>query len=157
MLIYNCTSKKLAQSALVVLWKYSYQFITLSIFVFLVHLLMFQNALVMRNVNIHTLVGSRMYNQYLFDVVYYSGTTGFYVHKQPQYYILPCSTAFLYMWYPVIHVHALLVGLCMYNQYLFDVVYYSGTMGFYVHKQPCLLYTSPSPRDATLSRIPSSA
>ena len=26
-----------------------------------------------------------------------------------------------------------------------------------VHSEPCLLYTSPSPRDATLSRMPSSA
>ena len=26
-----------------------------------------------------------------------------------------------------------------------------------VHVRPCLLYTSPSPRDATLSRMPSSA
>ena len=26
-----------------------------------------------------------------------------------------------------------------------------------VHQTPCLLYTSPSPRDATLSRMPSSA
>ena len=26
-----------------------------------------------------------------------------------------------------------------------------------VHKKSCLLYTSPSPRDATLSRMPSSA
>ena len=25
------------------------------------------------------------------------------------------------------------------------------------HEKPCLLYTSPSPRDATLSRMPSSA
>ena len=25
------------------------------------------------------------------------------------------------------------------------------------HQKPCLLYTSPSPRDATLSRMPSSA
>ena len=28
---------------------------------------------------------------------------------------------------------------------------------FYEHKETCLLYTSPSPRDATLSRMPSSA
>ena len=27
----------------------------------------------------------------------------------------------------------------------------------FIHTQPCLLYTSPSPRDATLSRMPSSA
>ena len=27
----------------------------------------------------------------------------------------------------------------------------------YLAKNPCLLYTSPSPRDATLSRMPSSA
>ena len=27
----------------------------------------------------------------------------------------------------------------------------------HVHQLPCLLYTSPSPRDATLSRMPSSA
>ena len=26
-----------------------------------------------------------------------------------------------------------------------------------IHEKPCLLYTSPSPRDATLSRMPSSA
>ena len=26
-----------------------------------------------------------------------------------------------------------------------------------IHPNPCLLYTSPSPRDATLSRMPSSA
>ena len=26
-----------------------------------------------------------------------------------------------------------------------------------IHVHPCLLYTSPSPRDATLSRMPSSA
>ena len=30
-------------------------------------------------------------------------------------------------------------------------------MGGLVEKQVCLLYTSPSPRDATLSRMPSSA
>ena len=29
--------------------------------------------------------------------------------------------------------------------------------GFTVQMDPCLLYTSPSPRDATLSRMPSSA
>ena len=28
---------------------------------------------------------------------------------------------------------------------------------FFVRPYPCLLYTSPSPRDATLSRMPSSA
>ena len=28
---------------------------------------------------------------------------------------------------------------------------------FLPHTDPCLLYTSPSPRDATLSRMPSSA
>ena len=28
---------------------------------------------------------------------------------------------------------------------------------FVLHLEPCLLYTSPSPRDATLSRMPSSA
>ena len=34
-----------------------------------------------------------------------------------------------------------------------------GSCGFLVNGQPhgCLLYTSPSPRDATLSRMPSSA
>ena len=30
-------------------------------------------------------------------------------------------------------------------------------MGLYAVAMPCLLYTSPSPRDATLSRMPSSA
>ena len=30
-------------------------------------------------------------------------------------------------------------------------------IGLTVHPRPCLLYTSPSPRDATLSRMPSSA
>ena len=29
--------------------------------------------------------------------------------------------------------------------------------GLYACNMPCLLYTSPSPRDATLSRMPSSA
>ena len=29
--------------------------------------------------------------------------------------------------------------------------------GFPVHKRPCLLYTSPSPRDVEESRMPSSA
>ena len=33
----------------------------------------------------------------------------------------------------------------------------SGKVGYYVQGGPCLLYTSPSPRDATLSRMPSSA
>ena len=32
-----------------------------------------------------------------------------------------------------------------------------GTMMYYVWIGGCLLYTSPSPRDATLSRMPSSA
>ena len=31
------------------------------------------------------------------------------------------------------------------------------TLSIIAYKQPCLLYTSPSPRDATLSRMPSSA
>ena len=29
--------------------------------------------------------------------------------------------------------------------------------GTFVEEEPCLLYTSPSPRDATLARMPSSA
>ena len=44
--------------------------------------------------------------------------------------------------------------------------YYQSTMGFSLiayqgletgNRKTCLLYTSPSPRDATLSRMPSSA
>ena len=31
------------------------------------------------------------------------------------------------------------------------------SQGFYCYSEDCLLYTSPSPRDATLSRMPSSA
>ena len=34
---------------------------------------------------------------------------------------------------------------------------YGGTMNNKVVVETCLLYTSPSPRDATLSRMPSSA
>ena len=36
---------------------------------------------------------------------------------------------------------------------------FEASMGFFWHAshQHCLLYTSPSPRDATLSRMPSSA
>ena len=37
-----------------------------------------------------------------------------------------------------------------------DTVMYSNEMNMYSFL-PCLLYTSPSPRDATLSRMPSSA
>ena len=33
----------------------------------------------------------------------------------------------------------------------------AGTMNPIAHGEVCLLYTSPSPRDATLSRMPSSA
>ena len=34
---------------------------------------------------------------------------------------------------------------------------YAAGINLYVKDNPCLLYTSPSPRDATLSRMPSSA
>ena len=34
---------------------------------------------------------------------------------------------------------------------------YLQLLDIYMHTRPCLLYTSPSPRDATLSRMPSSA
>ena len=34
---------------------------------------------------------------------------------------------------------------------------WNGNIGIYAHSGTCLLYTSPSPRDATLSRMPSSA
>ena len=34
---------------------------------------------------------------------------------------------------------------------------YNGTYEYTVQEDDCLLYTSPSPRDATLSRMPSSA
>ena len=34
---------------------------------------------------------------------------------------------------------------------------FDGSQLIVVKAQPCLLYTSPSPRDATLSRMPSSA
>ena len=41
------------------------------------------------------------------------------------------------------------------NQYIFECfAEYAHVFG---HLKPCLLYTSPSPRDATLSRMPSSA
>ena len=33
----------------------------------------------------------------------------------------------------------------------------TGTPAFFVHPGDCLLYTSPSPRDRSLSRMPSSA
>ena len=33
----------------------------------------------------------------------------------------------------------------------------NGVWGIFGHGNVCLLYTSPSPRDATLSRMPSSA
>ena len=36
-------------------------------------------------------------------------------------------------------------------------VFYDTTAGSYAQSVDCLLYTSPSPRDATLSRMPSSA
>ena len=32
-----------------------------------------------------------------------------------------------------------------------------GKLEYYIEEESCLLYTSPSPRDATLSRMPSSA
>ena len=42
---------------------------------------------------------------------------------------------------------------------VFVAVYVLGLLGigFYAHKQSCLLYTSPSPRDRSVSRMPSSA
>ena len=43
-----------------------------------------------------------------------------------------------------------------------DLIYFPLTNNYFEikfveHEEPCLLYTSPSPRDATLSRMPSSA
>ena len=38
-----------------------------------------------------------------------------------------------------------------------DTFYFAGKMLQFVRIRDCLLYTSPSPRDATLSRMPSSA
>ena len=40
-----------------------------------------------------------------------------------------------------------------------EIIEYNKTLGATKRMQvdPCLLYTSPSPRDATLSRMPSSA
>ena len=39
-----------------------------------------------------------------------------------------------------------------------EILYFISTVDNYnVHTNICLLYTSPSPRDATLSRMPSSA
>ena len=38
-----------------------------------------------------------------------------------------------------------------------DVVYHYSLYHQYTKNKDCLLYTSPSPRDATLSRMPSSA
>ena len=42
------------------------------------------------------------------------------------------------------------------------VAFFAGAVNMFHHElhhwqEPCLLYTSPSPRDATLSRMPSSA
>ena len=36
-------------------------------------------------------------------------------------------------------------------------LWYDSTNKDFKYQYPCLLYTSPSPRDATLSRMPSSA
>ena len=44
------------------------------------------------------------------------------------------------------------IGLSIITVYLFE-----GILGLPVFSNSCLLYTSPSPRDATLSRMPSSA
>ena len=38
-----------------------------------------------------------------------------------------------------------------------DLLYAKASDSLSSYKQTCLLYTSPSPRDATLSRMPSSA
>ena len=46
-----------------------------------------------------------------------------------------------------------LVGLVLSALYVAGVTLYLFVQG----QNPCLLYTSPSPRDATLSRMPSSA
>ena len=43
---------------------------------------------------------------------------------------------------------------CLLHSVLFSL---SLSLSFFVHTHTCLLYTSPSPRDATLSRMPSSA
>ena len=45
---------------------------------------------------------------------------------------------------------------CKYNGYP-DVIILGGASGIDYLAERCLLYTSPSPRDATLSRMPSSA
>ena len=37
------------------------------------------------------------------------------------------------------------------------LIYYALYRSFFTYLKCCLLYTSPSPRDATLSRMPSSA
>ena len=38
-----------------------------------------------------------------------------------------------------------------------DLVILGGYIAYFMYLYGCLLYTSPSPRDATLSRMPSSA
>ena len=40
---------------------------------------------------------------------------------------------------------------------LFDLLHFGDASGIEDSSKNCLLYTSPSPRDATLSRMPSSA
>ena len=52
-----------------------------------------------------------------------------------------------------------LVGLCEIesDKCLFDLTHYSGVKNLRYKYLHCLLYTSPSPRDGLLSRMPSSA
>ena len=54
-----------------------------------------------------------------------------------------CTCMYMYVQCTHVHVH---VHMCTMYMYV-----------MYVHVCACLLYTSPSPRDATLSRMPSSA
>ena len=52
------------------------------------------------------------------------------------------------------HVRSILAGIKKERD---DPTEIEGRQALFVVNLPCLLYTSPSPRDATLSRMPSSA
>ena len=48
-------------------------------------------------------------------------------------------------------------GTLYVDRFLYTSMVYPGNYGFVPHTLSCLLYTSPSPRDRTRSRMPSSA
>ena len=50
-----------------------------------------------------------------------------------------------------------LIDASDYKQYIFPLLFFKRLSDVWEGDYTCLLYTSPSPRDATLSRMPSSA